>query len=426
MQPEQTMKSPAWTSPPAVINLSRAIFRHAVLLAIAAGTVTSFGQSVISGPSVVSNLPPSFPQPPASDSSPHTLSENSPFQWGFVTAHPYIEYRFLYGDGIQSTPGKQSKTSIHTITPGVLLNLGTHWTLDYSPTQTYYSDSNFKDTLDHSVRILGGTSYNDWSFRLSQTFTATSDPQIETGRQTTEDSYDTTASVGYHFSNQLQLETTFGYQARFTTLFSDSRETTVGEKLHYQFLPRVDAAIGLDYGYDDVETGIDMSFTRPSIQLDWRATDKTNFILSAAVEDRKFRTAGASNLKSPILGAAFVFRPFTTTTINLAANRGVSVSYFTNQITRNTDWSLGIQQRLLQHYYLSAGYSGQKSSYLSTDPTVIAGRADRSNIFNIKLSTVFFQRTTVAVLYQNTHNSSNSSGFAFTSSQVGAEIGYRF
>jgi uncharacterized protein (PEP-CTERM system associated) len=102
------------------------------------------------------------------------------------------------------------------------------------------------------------------------------------------------------------------------------------------------------------------------------------------------------------------------------------VAYFSDQITRNTGWQLNIQQRLLQHYYLSAGYSGQKSTYLSTDPAVVAGRDDKNYSFNVRLSTVFFQRANVALIYQNTHNDSNATGFGFNSTQVGFELGYQF
>src|SRR5262245_35038780 len=100
------MKSLLWTSPSLVTNLNRALLRIAPLVLLTVVPTLS-AQSVISAPTAVPNTPPAFPQPPASDSAPQTLSQSSPFQWGFVTAHPHLDYRFLYGDGIQSSPGKQ-------------------------------------------------------------------------------------------------------------------------------------------------------------------------------------------------------------------------------------------------------------------------------------------------------------------------------
>jgi len=419
------MKSSLWTLPQNLSNRPASIVYAAAAIALVFGSPATYAQPVVSGPTQVSNTPPAAVQPDSSESAPR-ISASSLFQWGFVTAHPHLSYRYLYGDGLQSSPGVQKKTSISTVTPGVLFNIGTHWTLDYSPTQTYYSDSSFTDTLDHSVRILGSTNYEDWSFRLSQSFATSDTPLIETGRQTKEDSYATMATLGYHFSNKVQLDTNLNYTARFTTVFPDSRETTIGERLHYQFLPRTDASVSVDYGDINMSEGTDMTFTRPGIAFNWKATEKASFNVNAGFESRKFRTGGADSLNSPTFGAAFQFQPLTTTTINLSATRGVAVAYFSNQITRNTGWTLNVQQRLLQHFFLSAGYSGQKSTYLSTDPLVVAGRGDKSHSVNVRLSTVFFERASVALLYQNTHNDSNASGFGFSSSQIGVELSYQF
>jgi hypothetical protein len=343
-----------------------------------------------------------------------------------VTLHPHFLYRFLYGNGIQANPGQQSKTSINAFSPGVLMNIGTHWTLDYTPTKTFYSDPAFRNTLEHAASLLGGTSYQDWTLQVSQTYVSSSAPLIETGQQTKEDLYGTMASADYHFSKQMQLDTTFNYQARFSAAYPDSRDSSLGERFHYLFSPRVDTSVSLDYGYINMSEGSDMSYTRPAVQLNWKATDKATFNLQAGFENRKFRTGGAADLNTPTFGASIQYQPFTTTTVSFTANRGVAVAYFNNEVTKNTSWALTLQQRLLQHYYLNASYSGQKSTYVSTDPNVVAGRDDRNYSFNIRLSTAFFQRATIAILYQNTHNTSNSVGYGFTSSQMGLELGYRF
>ncbi len=421
------MKSSSWIAPFARRHRNKIIAVAVLPLGLITGTLSVRGQAVISPPPAVANTPPASPQPAPTDSTPPNPSAGgSPFQWGFVTAHPHFLYRFLYGDGIQAAPGQQTKTSINTISLGVLFNVGSHWTVDYTPTQTYYSSAAFKDTLDHSVRILGATSFDNWSFQLGQTFTTSSAPLIETGRQTKEEDYSTNATLGYHFNDRVQADTNLSYQVRNTTIFPDSREITVGERLHYQFLPRTDTSISLDYGSVDMSSGTDMNYTRPAAQLNWKATDKTTFNLQAGLEHRTFRDSGASSLNSPTFGAGVQFQPFPTTSIGLSAKRDVTVAYFSNEITRNTGWQLDVQQRLLQRYYLSASYSGQKSTYLSTDPAVVAGRDDKNYSFNVRLSTVFFQRANVALIYQNTHNDSNTNGFGFNSSQVGFELGYQF
>lgn len=421
------MKLPLWIAP--LIAWFRSTLAPIAVLSFGIFLIHTNvrGQAIIPSPTPIDNTPPAFPQPPQNDSTPAApAASSSPFQWGFVTAHPHLSYRYIYGNGIQSNPGNQANTSVNSVSLGVLLNVGTHWTIDYTPTQTYYSDPAFKDTLDHSVRILGATTYDNWSFQFAQSFTSSDTPLIETGQQTSEDDYATNATVGYHFNDRFQLDTNLSYVARYTTIYPDSKETTVGERFHYKFLPTVDTSVNLDYGYVNMSSGTDMSYTRPGAQVNWQATDKTSFNLQAGWEHRIFRDSGTASLNSPTFSAGLHFQPSTTTSINLSANRGVSTAYFTNQITRNTGWQLDVQQRLFQHYYLSAGYSGEKTNYLSTDPAVISGRDDRSHSFNVRLSTVVFQRANVAIFYQNTHNDSNSGGFGFNSRQVGLELGYQF
>ena len=420
------MNSPHLNSLLSTIYRRATVPRKILWLSLMTCALTARAQPVVAPPPAVSYVPAALPQAPVSESTPPTALGSSPFAWGVVTLHPHFSYRFLYGDGIQANPGQRAITSIHALSPGVLLDIGTHWTLDYTPTQTYYSNSAFKDTLDNAVRLQGGTTFEDWTFQVSQTYVSSSTPLIETARQTNQDTYGTAASALYRFGHQLQLDTSLSYQARFPKAFPSSKESTLGERLHYQFSPHLDSSVNLDFGYVNMSLGSDMSYTRPALQINWKATDKISFDLQGGFENRKFRTGGAKDLNSPTFGASIQYQPFTTTTVSIAANRGVTVSYFTSQITRSTSWTLNFQQRLLQHYYLSAGYSGQDSTYVTTDPTVAAGRADRSNSFNVRVTTTFFQRATFAILYQNSHNNSNNTGFGYTSSQVGFELGYRY
>ena len=420
------MKSPDWNLPLAVIDRSRTFFSTIVLLGVVAGASSASAQSVISAPPVISHVPASLPQAPASDSASSTTPGSSPFQWELVTLRPHLSYRYLYGDGLLSSPGNRTTTSIQSISPGVLFDLGTHWTLDYTATKSYYSDPAFKDTLDHSVVLTAGATLEDWIMKFSQTFSSASPTLIETGRQTKETDYVTFASASHHFGNKTQEDTSVSYQVRSGNTISNSKDYTVTERLHYQYSKRLDASVGLGFGRTDVNVGSDMTYVRPDLQVDWKASDKVSLSLQGGYETRKFLTGGAANLNSPTFGASIQYQPFTTTSISVGANRSVAASYFQNQVTKNTSWNVNLQQRLLLHYYLSAGYTGQNSDYVATDPALTAGRNDRNHTFTLRLSTTFFQRATVAISYQNTHNASDVGAFAFNSSQIGFDVSYRY
>src|ERR1035438_7341602 len=93
--------------------------------------------------------------------------EINPLQWGPVALHPHVSYTFTYGTGIQSSPGNPNNTIEQTLAPGLLFVYGPHWTLDYTPSFSFYSDKNLKDTVGQSVTLSGGTSYEEWTMGLS-------------------------------------------------------------------------------------------------------------------------------------------------------------------------------------------------------------------------------------------------------------------
>jgi hypothetical protein len=67
-----------------------------------------------------------------------------PLQLGPITLHPHLDYQLSYGNGLQSSPGQPHNTIANQVSPGILFDLGEHWTLDYTPTLIYYSSSSFQ------------------------------------------------------------------------------------------------------------------------------------------------------------------------------------------------------------------------------------------------------------------------------------------
>ncbi len=411
---------------PAVIDQRKGLPRLLGLLALLACALTAEAQPVVAPPPPEDSPIPAMAAAGLPAITPPVAAGPSLFQWGPVNLHPHFSYRFLYGDGIQARPGQQSTTAIQTISPGMLLNLGSRWTLDYTPTQTYYSDPAFRDSLDHSVNLAGGAAYDDLTLQFSQSYVTSSSALIETGRQTNQKNYATVLNGTYRLGRQTLLDTTLNQSTRLSDSAPNSREWTAAERLHYQFSTRLDTAISVDLGYVDMSSGSDMTYTRPQAQITWRPTDKLFLNLQGGVENRKFRTGGAAALNNPILSASCQYQPFESTTLTLAVTRSVTASYFADQVTENSGWSANWGQRLFGRFQLTTSFSQQNTNYVATSSSVTAGRADRNYSFSTRLGTALFQHGTIAVLYQNSHNSSNNSAFGFSSSQVGVEFGYRY
>lgn len=402
----------------------------ALLLALFAGANTAHAQQVIAAPPAVSTVPlvlrETQPATPLSSIASAFTPGLPLFKWGLVDVRPHLLYSLSYGNGIQFQRGQPANTAIQSMSPGVLLDIGVHWILDYTPTWTLYSNPAFKDTLDHRAMLSGGASYGEWTFRLSQSYALESPVLVQTAEQTRQKSYGTSLSASgpIGIRTTLELGANLGISApeNFTTV----RDWSGSGWLHYQFSPRLDAAIGGTLGYTDVSVGVDMNYAQPEAKFVWKATDKVSLVAQGGAEIRQFRSGGRGDLVSPIYSATLQYQPGETTTLTLGASRGVSASYFADQVTRNVGWNAGLSQRLLEKLYLSAGFGQQTSTYISTQRGVSVSRDDKGYSFNVRLSTTFLSQGTVAVFYQRSHNDSNDLGYGFASHQTGLEVGYRW
>ncbi len=349
-------------------------------------------------------------------------------QWGPVTVHPHFIYRFIYGNGIQSTPGEQQNTAIQQFSPGVFFALGTHWTLDYSPMFSFYSSSSFQNTIDQNVVLNWGTTYQDWVLGFSQGYSLVTAPLVQTGTQTETESYTTSAKASYRFNSKISVDASINQNFAFSPPFTSTRGWSTLEWLNYSWGDKGDVGIGAGYEYDDVTPGPNMMDEIVQGRVRWQFTQKLGFTLHGGLEDQQYLGGGASSLITPVFGVSVQYHPFTTTTLSLTADRSVNPSLFEGQVSESSSVGLTLNQQLLKRLNLTVGGSYGRTSYLSTtnDPTTGAGRVDNYYSLNVRLGTTLLERGTAAIFYQYSDNPSSIAAFSFTSSQVGLELGYRF
>ena len=349
-----------------------------------------------------------------------------PIEVGPLTLLPHFLYRFVYGNGIQSQPGRPTTTAINSLSPGVLMEYGTHWTLDYTPTWNIYSNKVFRDTVDESANLVGATNYSDGILRFTETYTHTSEPLVETGMQTAETSYVTTFEVTHRYNGDLAMDLGLSQNSRYTQGFPNSKEWSILDWLRYKVTQRLDAALGVALGYVATSDNINEFYIQPQVQVSLRATDKITLAATAGYENRRIYGTSGASFNNPIYNASIQYQPVKQTTFVLTAGQELDVAYFQNQTTRTTQWDAKIEQRLLARYYLTADLGEDKVDYLSSLSNLGAGRNDREFSFNIRLSTTIFERETLALFWQKSRNSSSVNTYAFSSSQVGFELGYRY
>jgi hypothetical protein len=370
-------------------------------------------------------------------------NQNQPFKVGPFIFRPDLFYQFSYGNGIQSSPGAQQNTIVQEFAPGVVIQEGTHWTLNYVPTFTFYSTSAFRNTINQNVQLQWGSTWHDWVMTASQGYTYTDDPQIETAGQTEQETYATAFNGVYHINDK--LSTSLGLNQNFndygqsssTNLslgLANSRSWSTMDWLNDQILPRLSAGIGVGLGYSQQEDSPSSIFQQYQAQMSWRLTDKISFQINGGLEDQEYLSGGASDLLTPILGGSAQYQPFQQTRFSITANRSVSASAYENQNIETTSVTGDFNQRLFGHLSLDLNGGFSSVDYVASSATALGtDRSDDIYTFNVSLSTTFPKRGTVSIFYQYGQTTSTQKGFAlgstafsYSSNQVGFNISYAY
>jgi len=357
--------------------------------------------------------------------------DEAPFQLGPVGLRPHAIFRFLYGSGLPVAQSNYVVTTIQEFSPGLLFNIGNHWSLDYTPTWRFYSDRQFKNTLDHDVRLMGGTDYEDWHFGLLQICDLTSAPLlVETGTQTDLELFDTTLNASYQFNSKMSLDAQIHQLITLATEYQSSSEWSTLNWLNYRFQPGLNAGIGVALGYVDVETGSDMAYEQLQCRINWRATEKISFQIHGGGELRQFLTGGADDVLNPLAGLAIQYQPLETTQLSLNVDRIVTTSLLTtaneqSQLNESVDFTGHLNQRLFKKLNLDLSGGYHAISYIAAD-TAAKDREDDYYTFNVRLNCAFLKRGTAAVFYQYSDVSSTLPGYTYSTTQLGFEIGCRF
>jgi hypothetical protein len=351
---------------------------------------------------------------------------DSPYQWGDFVLKPHFLYRLLYGDGIQAEPGHRLTTAINSFAPGFLLDMGSQWTVDYTPTWDLYSNPAFHDTLGEAAKLTGVVSFEDSLLQFNQSYVYTSQPLIETGRQTSIQDITTGLDLSHRLNREFFSETILSQNLQNAVGFPNAKQWSALDWLHYQTTPQIDTAIGAGLGFIDVSGGPDIFYLEPEAQATWAPSTKLSISLTGGVDRREFLVRPREIIDTPIYSLAVQYNPFEWTGLGFTAGHQVAGSIFANESTKDTVWRANLSQRLLEHYLLTASVGQSNVDYLFDTTAGSAGREDRILSYTLRLTWSFFQRGTLAVLYQWDRNNTTASGFGFSSHQVGLELTYRY
>jgi hypothetical protein len=401
----------------------------------------------------VTEAPPTEQLPPGlRDLGPKTESKPSRpagsfFSAGPLSLHPHLSIRTMYGLGLPAPDGRHVASMIYMTAPGLRIDFGSQWSLDYVPNWVSYTANALQDTLDHALSFQGAGRAEEWFLQFSENYGASAPILFETGRQTKQTTWATQLTASRSIGTTLNFSTSASLNERYSEVAPDTRDWATMNWLTKSFSKQFQAGLGLGAGYSDIVGQPDGTNERYMGKLNWSPTDKLALSVDGGVEARHSRASAAKDMHNPLLNGSLVYRPFVTTTLSMSAAKTVSNSYFDKQVTKGSSWSISAEQRLLGRLYLSTSYSRQVTEFESVttlipilvvpedptaDPTIdllpvsLPGRSDHTESLSARLSTVLLKRLTLAVTYSRNRNRSSQTGFTFTTTQYGLEIGCQY
>ncbi len=379
--------------------------------------------------------------------APAAAPNTRPIEAGPFRFHPHLGYQVIYGDGIlRAGTNAPSTTVLHTIIPGLFVEIGKYWNLDFAASINRYSNASFKDNEAFYLALRGRIPLEKWLLDFGYTGSMTEQTQIETGDQIKQSAHLLTASGIYNYQTRLSVELSGTVDSRLTKGFSDYWTYSTLEWVNYKLTDNTTLGVGAGAGYNFVDPGPDSTFEQLQARAIWTPGEK--FTMQAAVgaqfqqftgESEPGTTNAPSNAISgtdvfPIYSVAAAYRPFEQTSLSLSAKHTVGNAYEENRFAKTTTLALGLRQRILGRVHLdivpSYNFRTYKSSIQNGDPD----RNDEYASIYAGLSTVFLKKFNATVFYQYSDNSADMNGpkkqevdaLGFHASQVGASIEYRY
>ncbi len=187
------------------------------------------GAPVIMGPPPVDTTPPAAQDAAANNpmnvfipAGYNNANAAEPFQYGPVIFRPHVSYGVSYASGILAGLTGAQDTIIQQLSPGLTVDLGRQWSLDYTPTVMFYSTKQLQDGVNHAASLTGGASYEDWQFNLMQSYNSSDLPTTETAAQTSMQTYLTDLGAHYAFSDKMSADFDVNQNFSFVQDFQDS------------------------------------------------------------------------------------------------------------------------------------------------------------------------------------------------------------
>ena len=352
--------------------------------------------------------------------------ESTPLQIGPVLFRPNINYKYTDANNLLRSVGNEQDSEIQDISLNLIFDYQEFWSFNYRPTWTYYSNATFNDTDSHSANFSSDFAVADWRVGFNQTYHDSNLSLVQTGSQTQQEKFGTTLGASRQLNSTWYLDLSADQDLHSVSSLSDVSEWSTSGWLRHQASSAVNSSIGLTWGYADVDPGLNTEYIQFLLRFGFNPSDKLSASLQGGIDSREVDAPGFDQEENPTYNASIQYQPFDYTTIGINLFRSIGASYFSNFSNETEALTLSLNQRLLGRFNLTVSYGERSSDYLGLLGNFVVGRADEYDSFSVDLSTQLANKINISVFYRKNENSTNTTGFGFSSDQSGFSIGYRY
>jgi hypothetical protein len=360
-----------------------------------------------------------------------------------------LNVRSVYDDNINLTHDNRISDFYTTIEPSVMVGFGdtdarveNYIRLDYLPAIFFFADHSENNSVQHVARLDGQYRINRLILNLSQMVQIMDGVDVQAqdsaggldqhvnldvAGRTRFNIYTTHVNAAYYLTGKTFLSAGGHYTGtHYASLISS--DTFAGNVfLNYNYSPKLVVGLGGAAGLSRVDApNPDQTFEQANLRLSYQATGKIDFAGTAGVEFRHFDGDVRGDYITPVFEARMNYAPFDGTKIFLTANRRtLNSAVLAAQNYTVTNISVGVQQRLLQRFFLGVNAGYENSNYFST----IGGAAGRDDNYFFVQPSIGIRVTrfwNVGAYYLRRQNSSSFDAFSFHDNQVGLRSSLEF
>ena len=361
-----------------------------------------------------------------------------------------LNIRTVYDDNINLLNDNQISDFYTTIEPAIMLGFGdtdarieNYVRLDYLPAAFFFADHSENNSVQHVMRLDGQYRINRLTLNLSQLVQIMDGVDVQTtdssggldqqvnldvAGRTQFDIYTTHLNAAYYLTGKTFLSAGADYTSTQYESLISSEVFSGNFFLNYNYSPKLIVGLGGTVGTNRVDApNPDQTFQQANLRMSYQATGKIDFAGTAGVEFRQFDGDMGGEHTSPVFEMRMNYAPFDGTKISLAANRRtLNSAVLAAQNYAVTNFSIGVQQRLLQRLFLGVNAGYENSDYFSTIGSTAPSRDDNYFFVQPSIAVRVTRFWTVGAYYLHRENDSSFESFSFHDNQVGLRSSLEF